>query len=68
MSQVSKKSGERIEKYSFPLTQEQLDSYAWNWDEEVMNELLAQGEDEVVFFCGGAHNESKFFDKFKLKE
>lgn len=60
-----KVTNKKIENYAFPLSKEQLDRYVWNWDREVLSQLLAKAEDQAVFFVGGANNEAKFFTKFR---
>jgi adenylate kinase family enzyme len=55
------------ERPPIPITQQWLDQYAWNWDGELLNDILETNKDETIFFCGVAHNENSYFKKFDLR-
>jgi shikimate kinase len=50
-----------------PYPKEWLSSHRWLWDKTRMRELIAAAEADPVFFCGGAHNESEFYDVFQKR-
>ncbi len=61
-------TGEKAsERPPMPISQQWLDRYAWNWDGELLNELLEANKNDDVFFCGVADNETGFFGKFSLR-
>lgn len=63
-----KGSGEKVTQLpAYPVTQEWIDSHAWNWDGKLLNEILEKNKDKTIFFCGGAHNEDTYLKKFKLR-
>lgn len=65
---VHKQTGEKApERLPYPLPQEWLDTYSWDWDKARMKELFDKHKDDIVFFCGGAHNEKNYFDWFDLR-
>ena len=47
-----------------PYPKEWLENHTWGWDTAKMNELLDSVGEEPVFFCGGASNDSDFYEQF----
>jgi len=47
-----------------PYPKEWLESHTWGWDTAKMNELLDSVGEEPVFFCGGASNDSDYYEHF----
>ena len=58
---------DKSQKSVYPRTQEQLNTYSWNWDESVIQKILDENRDVIVFFVGGAKNESNFWDLFERR-
>lgn len=47
-----------------PFSQEWMAAHAWVWFRDRFDEILATSDDKPLFFCGGAYNQTDFYDSF----
>ena len=47
-----------------PFSQEWMAAHAWVWFRDRFDEIVTSAGDEPIFFCGGAYNQTDFYDFF----
>lgn len=64
-SWVNRSTGEKVTDLPpQPYSKNWVDAHSWLWDALKLRELIEKIDAEPVFFAGGAHNETEFFDLF----
>lgn len=58
-------SGKKITEFPpHPFSQEWMTAHSWIWFRDRFDEILETNADKPIFFCGGAYNQTDFYDSF----
>lgn len=47
-----------------PFSQAWMAAHSWVWFRDRFEEILERNPDQPLFFCGGAYNQTEFYDSF----